>query len=91
MQLASGGNNKLVVKEVGVDDGGVYSCSASNAYGNDSSDYTVKIQTPPQAPIIQVMDVGHTLLRVAWSSPHSGGSPVRGIYITNYDFMTVLV
>ncbi|OXA56397.1 Down syndrome cell adhesion molecule-like protein Dscam2 [Folsomia candida] len=78
VQPSSGGNTKLVVKDVGVEDGGNYTCTATNAHGSESVVYAVKVQTPPEAPILQVIEVAYTSIKVVWSTPHSGGSQVRG-------------
>ncbi|XP_035706898.1 Down syndrome cell adhesion molecule-like protein Dscam2 [Folsomia candida] len=83
VQPSPGGNTKLVVKDVGVEDGGNYTCTATNAHGSESVVYAVKVQTPPEAPILQVIEVGYTSLKVVWSTPHSGGSQVRG-YLVSY-------
>ncbi|OXA55481.1 Down syndrome cell adhesion molecule-like protein Dscam2, partial [Folsomia candida] len=83
VQPSPGGNTKLVVKDVGVEDGGNYTCTATNAHGSESVVYVVKVQTPPGAPILQVIEVGFTSLKVVWSTPHSGGSQVRG-YLVSY-------
>ncbi|OXA46718.1 Down syndrome cell adhesion molecule-like protein Dscam2 [Folsomia candida] len=78
VQPSPGGNTKLVVKDVGVEDGGNYTCTAANVHGSESVVYSVKVQTPPEAPILQVIEVEYTSLKVVWSTPHSGGSQVKG-------------
>ncbi|OXA56221.1 Down syndrome cell adhesion molecule-like protein Dscam2, partial [Folsomia candida] len=83
VQPSPGGNTKLIVKDVGVEDGGNYTCTATNAHGSGSMVYAVKVQTPPEAPILQVIEVGYTSLKVVWSTPHSGGSQVKG-YLVSY-------
>ncbi|OXA46687.1 Down syndrome cell adhesion molecule-like protein Dscam2 [Folsomia candida] len=83
VQPGPGGNKKLVVKGVGVEDGGNYTCTATNSHGSESVVYAVKVQTPPEAPILQVIEVAYTSLKVAWSTPHSGGSQVKG-YLVSY-------
>ncbi|OXA55654.1 Down syndrome cell adhesion molecule-like protein Dscam2, partial [Folsomia candida] len=83
VQPSPGGNTKLVVKDVGVEDVGNYTCTATNAHGSESVVYAVKVQTPPGAPILQVIEVGYTSLKVVWSTPHSGGSQVKG-YLLSY-------
>ncbi|OXA47064.1 Down syndrome cell adhesion molecule-like protein Dscam2 [Folsomia candida] len=76
VQPGPGGNTKLK-------DGGNYTCTATNAHGSESVVYAVTVQTPPEAPILHVIEVGYTSLKVVWSTPHSGGSQVKG-YLVNY-------
>lgn len=77
-QVTFGVNGKLTVKDATLEDVGNYSCTVTNVHGSDSISYQVRVQVPPQPPILQITETAHTSLRLAWSTPQNGGSPIKG-------------
>ncbi|CAL8103483.1 unnamed protein product [Orchesella dallaii] len=76
-----GGN--LTILEVTPEDNGNYTCVAQNTHGTDSVSYHVRVQTPPQPPILQIVEASYEALRLLWTPMSDGGSPIKG-YLINY-------
>ncbi|ODN04431.1 Down syndrome cell adhesion molecule-like protein Dscam2 [Orchesella cincta] len=74
---------KLTILEVTPEDNGNYTCVAQNTHGTDSVSYHVRVQTPPQPPILQIAEASYEALRLTWTPMSDGGSPIKG-YLINY-------
>lgn len=57
---------------------GNYTCVAQNTHGTDSVSYHVRVQTPPQPPILQIAEATYEALRLTWTPMPDGGSPLKG-------------
>ncbi|XP_054716747.1 cell adhesion molecule DSCAM-like [Uloborus diversus] len=58
-------------------DAGLYTCSATNSYGQQQRTVKLIILEPPSSPSeVQVRDVKRTEVTVQWVAPHSGNSPI---------------
>ncbi|CAG7825553.1 unnamed protein product, partial [Allacma fusca] len=75
------GIEALKLSQLTPDQAGNYTCSVTNALGTDSIFYAVKIQVPPQAPILQVAQVYYDSLRLSWTLENDGGSRVKGDFL----------
>lgn len=70
-------DSELVLTNLRRQDGGLYTCSARNAYGQAERQLRLLVQEPPEPP--EVVDVGHIGSRsigLRWLSPFDGNSPI---------------
>ncbi|XP_071040308.1 cell adhesion molecule Dscam1 isoform X2 [Parasteatoda tepidariorum] len=73
----SGGRSELVIEKVEKRDSALFTCSAVNQYGDDSKNIQLTIQDIPDAPkSTEVHDVSSRSVRVSWSKPFDGNSPI---------------
>uniref|UniRef100_T1JAC9 Down syndrome cell adhesion molecule-like protein Dscam2 n=1 Tax=Strigamia maritima TaxID=126957 RepID=T1JAC9_STRMM len=75
---------ELIVTRSERSDSGVYSCSATNPHGRDSTVIHLTIQEPPEAPrSVNVEDYDARSVNLAWLQPYDGNSQVAK-YIVQY-------
>jgi len=78
-----------MVSELGISrtyrqDTGVFSCHASNAYGQDEMSIQLIVQEVPESPKnIRVSDQQSRSLQLSWTQPYAGNSPLTG-YLVQY-------
>ncbi|XP_049771417.1 Down syndrome cell adhesion molecule-like protein Dscam2 [Schistocerca cancellata] len=63
--------------------GGNYSCTAKNLFGEDRITYHIIVLTAPEPPYLEVLHSDYDSLELRWTSPRDGGTPVLG-YTLNY-------
>nr|XP_042908701.1 Down syndrome cell adhesion molecule-like protein Dscam2 [Parasteatoda tepidariorum] len=72
-----GGRSILVIDKVEKKDSALFTCDAINEYGDDSKNIQLTIQDIPDAPQkTEVHDVSSRSVRVSWSKPFDGNSPI---------------
>ncbi|XP_059483764.1 cell adhesion molecule Dscam2 [Neocloeon triangulifer] len=82
-----------MVSELGIShtyrhDTGVFSCHASNSYGQDEMSIQLIVQEVPEAPKnIRVSDQQSRSLQLSWSQPYAGNSPLTG-YLVQYKLVS---
>ncbi|XP_071034308.1 cell adhesion molecule Dscam1 isoform X7 [Parasteatoda tepidariorum] len=65
-------------------DGGSYTCSAKNKFGEVNNTIILRIVEPPERPVsVKVGDVWSRAATVSWSAPFDGNSPITQ-YIVHY-------
>ncbi|XP_035228691.1 Down syndrome cell adhesion molecule-like protein Dscam2, partial [Stegodyphus dumicola] len=65
----------LRVTSVGRVDSALYTCLASNEYGQDDTNIQLIVQEQPDAPReVQISETGSRLVRLSWEPPFSGNS-----------------
>ncbi|KAF8795950.1 Down syndrome cell adhesion molecule-like [Argiope bruennichi] len=65
----------LRVTSVGRVDSALYTCLASNMYGQDDTNIQLIVQEQPDAPReVQISETGSRLVRLSWEPPFSGNS-----------------
>lgn len=58
-------------------DEGLYTCVARNEYGSDEKDVRLMLVEHPQPPqLIELVDVWSRSVRIKWSAPSNGNSPI---------------
>ncbi|GLH07043.1 Down syndrome cell adhesion molecule-like protein Dscam2 [Gryllus bimaculatus] len=82
-----------MVSELGIahtyrHDTGVFSCLASNAFGESEMAIQLIIQEVPESPKnIRVNDQQSRSLQISWTQPYAGNSPITG-YIIQYKLVS---
>ena len=74
------GVETLKLTQINSDQSGNYTCTASNSIGSESIYYLVKVQVPPQSPLISIIETFYDSLRLSWSTTDNGGSPIKGTF-----------
>lgn len=78
-----------MVSELGIagtvrQDTGVFSCTASNAYGQDSMNIQLIVQEIPEPPRnIRITDQQSRSIGLSWTQPYAGNSAITN-YIVQY-------
>ncbi|XP_065168013.1 cell adhesion molecule Dscam1 isoform X4 [Atheta coriaria] len=78
-----------MVSELGIErtirqDTGVFTCSSSNAYGQDEMNIQLIVQEIPEFPKnVRVTEQLSRSIGVSWTQPHAGNSPISN-YIIQY-------
>ncbi|XP_064480165.1 cell adhesion molecule Dscam1-like isoform X2 [Ornithodoros turicata] len=69
--------SKITVQNVDRSDNAVFTCQASNEFGEDSTNIQLTVQDVPDAPAnVEVREVSSRTVRVSWSPPFTGNSPI---------------
>lgn len=69
--------SELLIDNVERSDSGLFSCFASNTFGYDDTNIQLIVQEPPEPPQdIHVIEVNSRSLKLSWSPPYSGNSPI---------------
>ncbi|KAH9406242.1 hypothetical protein TYRP_013848, partial [Tyrophagus putrescentiae] len=75
--LNEGIKSELIIRNSDRRDGGLYTCLTSNSYGRDDTNVQLIVQEPPDAPTdIKVAERDGRSVRLVWSQPYSGNSPL---------------
>ncbi|RWS28200.1 Down syndrome cell adhesion molecule-like protein [Leptotrombidium deliense] len=78
--------SKSIIRIASVDrrDSALFTCSAHNTFGKDSTNFQVLVQEPPDCPPdLKASEIGSRLITLTWNHPYSGNSPVTN-YIIEY-------
>ena len=71
-------NGSLSIQTLSESDQGDYTCSVQNAHGSDQILYQIIVQIPPLAPTVDVRNLTHTAVELAWSDSRSRKQPILG-------------
>ncbi|GFQ82593.1 down syndrome cell adhesion molecule-like protein Dscam2 [Trichonephila clavata] len=75
--LGSGTTSELTIRRADRRDSALYTCIASNAFGQDDTNIQLIMQEPPDAPQdVKVLEFGSRIAKLGWSAPYSGNSPI---------------
>ncbi|UYV61599.1 Dscam [Cordylochernes scorpioides] len=65
-------------------DSALYTCVASNSYGQDDTNIQLIIQEPPDSPAdLKVTEVTSRQVKLIWTAPFTGNSPITS-YVIQY-------
>ncbi|XP_044744906.1 Down syndrome cell adhesion molecule-like protein Dscam2 isoform X2 [Coccinella septempunctata] len=82
--LAEGMVSELGIERTIRQDTGIFTCSASNAYGSDDMNIQLIVQEIPEAPRnVRVTDQLSRSIGISWTQPYAGNSPITN-YIIQY-------
>ncbi|XP_049817554.1 Down syndrome cell adhesion molecule-like protein Dscam2 [Aethina tumida] len=82
--LAEGMVSELGIERTIRQDTGIFSCSATNAYGSDEMNIQLIVQEIPEPPRnVRVMDQQSRSIGISWTYPYAGNSPITN-YIVQY-------
>lgn len=83
-QLLEGMVSELGIERTIRQDTGIFTCSATNAYGNDDMNIQLIVQEIPEPPRnVRVMDQLSRSIGISWTQPYSGNGPITN-YIVQY-------
>ncbi|XP_042899058.1 cell adhesion molecule Dscam1 isoform X2 [Parasteatoda tepidariorum] len=69
--------SKLIIKSATRSDSALYTCTASNEFGNDQTNIQLVVQEPPSPPVdLSIKEKSSRTMTLAWSPTFSGNSPV---------------
>lgn len=70
-------DSELSISSLKRQDGGLYSCSARNAYGQAERKLSLLVQEPPEAPeLIDITHISSRSIGLRWLAPYDGNSPI---------------
>ncbi|XP_022248097.1 Down syndrome cell adhesion molecule-like protein Dscam2, partial [Limulus polyphemus] len=82
--MSSGVTSELLIRQADRRDSALFTCIASNAYGQDDTNIQLIVQEPPDSPQnLQVSDRSSRTLTLRWSASYSGNSIVTE-YLVQY-------
>ncbi|XP_054724884.1 cell adhesion molecule DSCAML1-like [Uloborus diversus] len=82
--LSGGTTSELVIRRADRRDSALYTCMASNAFGQDDTNMQLIMQEPPDAPQdLKVLEFGSRNAKLGWTAPYSGNSQITQ-YILYY-------
>ncbi|XP_072160841.1 cell adhesion molecule Dscam1 [Bemisia tabaci] len=88
--LDEGTVSELGIRQAHRHDTGVFTCYASNSYGQDEMNVQLIVQEPPEMPKnIRIMDQQSRSLQLSWTQSYAGNSPVIN-YIVQYKLISDL-
>ncbi|RWS27565.1 Down syndrome cell adhesion molecule-like protein Dscam2, partial [Leptotrombidium deliense] len=74
--------SEIFIKKADRRDSALFTCLASNAYGYDDTNIQLMVQEPPDPPQdIMIVEITSRSVKLAWSPPYSGNSPISNYYI----------
>uniref|UniRef100_A0A0P4WN52 Down syndrome cell adhesion molecule-like protein Dscam2 n=2 Tax=Scylla olivacea TaxID=85551 RepID=A0A0P4WN52_SCYOL len=68
----------LSLSDLQRDDGGLYTCTATNRHGHDSALYHLNVLVPPSPPSLHVIETTTSSVRVQWNVEDTGGATIQG-------------
>ena len=80
-------NSKSIVSEVLIKradrrDSSLFTCLASNSFGYDDTNIQLIVQEPPDPPKdLQVLEITSRSIKISWSPPYSGNSPITSYHL----------
>ncbi|KAG8201065.1 hypothetical protein JTE90_002739 [Oedothorax gibbosus] len=81
----NGLKSQLSIPSVLRSDSGLFSCEASNDYGQEEKSIQLIVQAPPESPEgLQLLQATSRQITFSWTAPSSGNSPITG-YIIVYN------
>ncbi|XP_063908088.1 cell adhesion molecule Dscam1 isoform X3 [Zophobas morio] len=82
--LAEGMVSELSIERTIRQDTGIFTCTATNAYGSDEMNIQLIVQEIPEPPRnVRVMDQLSRSIGISWTQPYAGNSPITN-YIVQY-------
>ncbi|XP_046406478.1 Down syndrome cell adhesion molecule-like protein Dscam2 isoform X2 [Ischnura elegans] len=76
--------SELTIQEAKREDGGVYTCLARNAFGQDQMALHLLVQDAPSMPTeLRLVDAGSRRASLSWTPPQDGHSPITR-YVVRY-------
>lgn len=82
--LAEGMVSELSIERTIRQDTGIFTCIATNSYGNDEMNIQLIVQEIPEPPRnVRVMDQLSRSIGISWTQPYAGNSPITN-YIVQY-------
>ena len=73
---------RLTIDAARRQDGGLYVCTAQNAFGSDTANVQLTVVEPPEPPTKILLDgVGSRTLTLSWNVEFDGNSPLTAIII----------
>ncbi|XP_071035293.1 cell adhesion molecule Dscam1-like [Parasteatoda tepidariorum] len=82
--LGGGTTSQLTIRRADRRDSALYTCIASNAFGQDDTNIQLIMQEPPDAPQdVKVLEFGSRSAKIGWAAPYSGNSQISQ-YILHY-------
>ncbi|KAI1289730.1 Down syndrome cell adhesion molecule -like protein [Halotydeus destructor] len=73
---SEGITSQLIVRSVDRRDSALFTCMASNRYGEDDTNVQLVVQEPADPPQVTVESFDGRSAKIAWSTPYSGNSPI---------------
>jgi len=74
--------SRLTIDGARRQDGGLYVCTAQNAYGSDASNVQLTVVEAPEPPTGILLDgVGSRTLTLSWNVEFDGNSPLTAVII----------
>lgn len=75
--------SSLKIDSVQRKDSSLFTCSVSNAYGEDEMNIRLIVQEPPEAPKdVRILEVNSRSAKISWSLPFSGNNQISKYWIT---------
>lgn len=71
-------NGTLSIRDCQRGDEANFTCSVENTWGKDEITYRIKVNVPPEAPSLTVLDTYTDSLKLQWSDNNNGGSQILG-------------
>ncbi|XP_050724052.1 cell adhesion molecule Dscam2-like [Eriocheir sinensis] len=68
----------LSLSDLQRNDGGRYTCTATNHHGRDSAVYHLTVLVPPSPPSLHVIETTTSSVRVQWNVEDTGGATLQG-------------
>ncbi|XP_053213156.1 cell adhesion molecule DSCAM-like isoform X2 [Panonychus citri] len=79
---AEGYSSELTIMDIDRRDSALYSCHASNGYGKDETRIQLVVRESPDPPNdIKTTEVKSRSVKITWSPPFSGNSPIQRYHI----------
>lgn len=70
------------IKKVDRSDSSRFTCAASNAYGYEETNIQLIVTEAPDPPQdLQIVEISSRGIKLAWSPPYSGNSPITTYYV----------
>ncbi|GAB6026603.1 Down syndrome cell adhesion molecule-like protein 1, variant 2 [Chamberlinius hualienensis] len=82
-RISQDGDGTLHIQRVQRQDGGNYTCSAKNVYGNDHITYELVVLAPPPPPQLKLTKVTSNSIELHIRPTGDGGIPIKG-YVLSY-------
>lgn len=75
--VSNGMLSEMTIEKVERKDSGTYTCVARNTFGEDEMFLKLTVLEPPEAPEnVKIADHGSRLVKLLWSAPFDGSSPI---------------
>ncbi|XP_030766966.1 Down syndrome cell adhesion molecule-like protein Dscam2 [Sitophilus oryzae] len=82
--LPTGVLSDLSIKRTERSDSAIFTCEATNAFGNDETNINMIVQEVPEVPYgLKVLDKSGKTVQLSWVAPYDGNSPIKK-YLIEY-------
>ncbi|XP_064480697.1 cell adhesion molecule Dscam1-like isoform X2 [Ornithodoros turicata] len=73
----TGVTSEIIIRQADRRDSALFTCIATNNFGQDDTNTQLIVQEPPDAPQdLKVLEVTSRSVRLEWTAPYSGNSPI---------------